>query len=105
VVRSVQKRSRCEDLAPSGRPSTSATEVNIAKVKDIVTDNPHSTLREIATELSVSHKSIHTILTNNLNMCLVAARLVLIDINNPKRSEFSPKTQSHESHSGYARTR
>uniref|UniRef100_A0A2H1WM79 SFRICE_031170 n=1 Tax=Spodoptera frugiperda TaxID=7108 RepID=A0A2H1WM79_SPOFR len=41
-----------EDLPRSGRPSTSATEVNIAKVKKIVTENTHSTLREIATELS-----------------------------------------------------
>lgn len=70
-----------EDLPRSGRPSTSATEVNIAKVKEIVTENPHSTLREIATELSVSHESIRTILTNNLGMKHVAARLVPKDLN------------------------
>lgn len=70
-----------EDLPRSGRPSTSATEVNIAKVKDIVTENPHSTLREIAAELSVSHESIRTILTNHLGMKHVAARLVPKDLN------------------------
>ncbi|CAH2095143.1 unnamed protein product [Euphydryas editha] len=59
-----------------GRPSTSATEVNIAKVKETVTANSYSTLREIAAELFVSHKSIRTILTNHLGMKHVAAQLV-----------------------------
>lgn len=70
-----------EDLPRSGRPSTSATEVNIAKVKEIVTENPHSTLREIAAELFISHESIRTILTNHLGMKHVAARLVPKDLN------------------------
>lgn len=65
-----------EDLPRSGRPSTSATEGNIAKVKEIVTENPHSTLKEIAAELSITHESIRTILTNHLGMKHVAARLV-----------------------------
>ena len=39
-----------EDLARSGRPSTSSTEVNIAKVKEIVTENRHSSLIKIAAE-------------------------------------------------------
>jgi hypothetical protein len=57
-----------EDLHRSGRPSTSATEVNIAKVKEIVSGNPYSTLRQIAAELFVSLESIRTILTNHLGM-------------------------------------
>ncbi|CAG9790513.1 unnamed protein product [Diatraea saccharalis] len=40
-----------EDLPRSGRPSTSATEVNIAKLKEKETENPKSTLSEIANEL------------------------------------------------------
>jgi hypothetical protein len=36
-------RDEMEDLPCSGR-STSATEVNVAKVKEIVTEYPHSTL-------------------------------------------------------------
>ena len=49
-----------EDLPRSGRPSTSSTEVNIAKVKEMVTENRHLSLREIAAELSVSRESIRT---------------------------------------------
>ena len=53
-----------EDLPRSGRPSTSSTEVNIAKVKKMVTENRPLSLREIANELSVSHESILTILND-----------------------------------------
>ena len=42
------------DLPRSGRPSTSSTEVKIAKVKEMVTENRHVSLGEIAAELSVS---------------------------------------------------
>ena len=54
-------RSVVEDLPRSDRPSTSLTEVNIAEVKEMVTENRHLSLREIAVELSVSHESIRTI--------------------------------------------
>ena len=47
-----------EDLPRSGRPSMSSTEVKIAKVKKIVTVNPHLSLRQIAAELSVPHDKI-----------------------------------------------
>ena len=60
----------------SGWPSTSSTEVNIAEVKEIVTKNRHLSLREIAAELFVSHKSIPNILNDYLSMKRVAARLV-----------------------------
>ena len=62
-----------EDLSLSGRLSTSSTEVNIAKVNEMVTENRHLSLREIADELSVSHESIRTILNDCLGMKLVAA--------------------------------
>ena len=68
-----------EDLPRFGGLSTSSTEVNTAKVKDIVTENRHLSLREIAAELSVSHESIRTILNDCLGMKRVAARLVLKD--------------------------
>ena len=48
-----------EDLPHTGRPSTSSTQVNIAKVKEMVTKNRHLSLREIAAELSVSHEYIY----------------------------------------------
>ena len=65
-----------EDLPRSGRPSTSSTEVNIAKVKEMVIQNRHLSLREISAEFSVSQESIRTILNHCLGMKRVAARLV-----------------------------
>ncbi|EGI67902.1 FLJ37770-like protein, partial [Acromyrmex echinatior] len=70
-----------KDLPRSGRPSTSSTEVNIDKVKEMVIENRHFSLREIAAELTVSHESIRTILRDCLGMKRVAARLVPKDLN------------------------
>ena len=70
-----------EDLPRSGRPSTSSTEVNIAKVNEMVTKNRHLSLRKIAAERSVSHELIRTILNDCLGMKRVAARLVPEDLN------------------------
>ena len=69
-----------EDLPRSGRPSTSSTEVNIAKVKEMVTENRHLSLTEVAAVLPVSHESIRTILNDFLGMKRVAARLVSKDL-------------------------
>ena len=65
-----------KDLPRSGRPSTSSTEVNIDKVKEMVTENRYLNLRGIAAELSVSHESIRTILNDCLGMKRAATRLV-----------------------------
>ena len=51
-----------EDLPRSGRTSASLTEINIAKMKEMVTEDRHFSLREIVAELFVSHESICTIL-------------------------------------------
>ena len=65
----------------SGQPSTLSTKVNIAKVKELVTENRNLRLREIVAKLSVSHESIRTILNDCLGMKRVAARLVPKDLN------------------------
>ena len=57
-----------EDLPRSGRPWTSSIEVNIAKVKEMVSENRHLSLREIAAEHYVSHESIRTILNDCLDI-------------------------------------
>ena len=57
-----------EDFPRSGWPSTSSIEVNIAKVKEMVTKNRHLSSREIAPEISVFHESICTVLNNCLGI-------------------------------------
>lgn len=70
-----------EDLPRFGRPSTSSTEENIDKVKEIVMKNRHSSLREMAQDLSISHESVRTILVDVLGMRRVSARLVPKELN------------------------
>ena len=70
-----------EDLPRSSRPSTSSTEVNIAKVQEIVTKNRHLSLRDIAAALSVSHESLRTILNDCFGMKRVAAGLIPKELN------------------------
>ena len=68
-----------EDFPRSVRSSTFSTEVNIAKVKKMVTENRHLSSREIAAELSVSHELIYNTLNNYLGMKRVSALLVSKD--------------------------
>ena len=84
-----------EDLPLSSRSATSSTELNIAEVKETVTENRHLSFREIADELSVSHESIRTILNDYLGMKRVAARLVPKDYLTRLSlwTNFWPKTQ------------
>ncbi|XP_032676163.1 protein GVQW3-like [Odontomachus brunneus] len=72
-----------EDLPRSGRLSTSLTEDNIEKVKEIVLENRYFSLREVAHELNMSHESVRSILVDNLGMRRVAAKLVPKDLNKP----------------------
>ena len=51
-----------EDLPRYGWPSMSSTKANTAKVKEMVNENPHLSLRGIAAALFVSHESVSTIL-------------------------------------------
>ena len=78
-------RDMVEDLPRSSRPSTSSTEVKIAKVKEMVTVNRHLSSTEIATEISASRESIRKILNECLDMKRVAARL-----RHARTSQFRP---------------
>ena len=69
-----------EDMSCSGRPSTSSTYKIIKKVKKIVLDNCHSSLRGIACDLNISHEFVRSILVDILGMRRVAARLVLKEL-------------------------
>ena len=65
-----------EDTPRSGRPSTSSTHGKIEKVEEIVRNNCHSSLREIARDLKISQESVCSILVDILGTRSVAALLV-----------------------------
>lgn len=64
-----------KDLLRFGMPSKSTTKVNITKVTETLTENPHSSLRKIAAELFVSHEAIRSILNNHLGIKHFGTRL------------------------------
>lgn len=74
-------REEVNDLPRSGRPSTSSTEENVDKIKQMVLENRHYSLREIALEMNMSHETARHILVDVLGMRKVAARLVPKDLN------------------------
>ncbi|XP_037959306.1 protein GVQW3-like [Teleopsis dalmanni] len=71
-----------EDLPRSGRPSTSNTKENVAKIKKNVLEHRRKTEKAIACDLNISNGSVHHILYDILSMRRVAARLV------PKHLDF-----------------
>ncbi|CAK9811861.1 Mariner Mos1 transposase [Anthophora quadrimaculata] len=74
-------RTAIDDLSRAGRPSTANTEENVAKAKEIVLKNRRTSLRELASELSIAYGTAQQILVDTLGMRRVAARLVPKDLN------------------------
>ncbi|XP_067122537.1 histone-lysine N-methyltransferase SETMAR-like [Centruroides vittatus] len=69
-------RESVEDDPRSGRPSTAVTEENIDKVHDFVLADRRLKTREIAETTGISVDRVHHILTENLGMTKVSARLL-----------------------------
>ena len=65
-----------EDDKRSGRPSTSTDDPYIDEINTLVRENRHLTVRELAEECGISVGSCHHILTEELKMHRVAAKLV-----------------------------
>ncbi|XP_050934319.1 zinc finger protein 280D [Lates calcarifer] len=69
-------RTSLEDNERSGRPSTSTTPENVQEIERLVRQNRRITIKEIADTVNVSFGTVHTILTSNLNMHRIAAKLM-----------------------------
>uniref|UniRef100_A0A8C4WUG0 Mos1 transposase HTH domain-containing protein n=1 Tax=Eptatretus burgeri TaxID=7764 RepID=A0A8C4WUG0_EPTBU len=69
-------REEVEDDPQSGRPSTSRTMKNIERVKQMVHTDRRLTVRMIAEELSINKDTVWSIITENLEMRKVCAKMV-----------------------------
>uniref|UniRef100_A0A8C4Q6F5 Uncharacterized protein n=1 Tax=Eptatretus burgeri TaxID=7764 RepID=A0A8C4Q6F5_EPTBU len=65
-----------EDYPRSGRPSTIRRADNIERVKQMVRADRRLTVRMIAEELSINKDTVWSIITENLEMCKVCAKMV-----------------------------
>jgi len=76
VQRFQEGREDPKDDARSGRPSTSSGNENIDCVRSLMLSDCRLTVRIIAEELGLGKLSIHTILTEHLDMKKVCAKIV-----------------------------
>ena len=75
VKRFSEGRESVTDEERSGRPATSKTEENIAKVRQIVLENRRLTVRSIAEQVNINRETVRKILTEDLDMRKVCAKM------------------------------
>jgi len=69
-------RESVTDEERSGRPETSRTEANNAKIREIVRENRWLTVRSIAEQVNIDRETVRKILTEDLDMRKVCAKMV-----------------------------
>jgi len=69
-------RESVTDEERSGWPATSRTEENISKVCQIVCENCWLTVRSIAEQVNIDRETVRKILTENIDMRKVCAKMV-----------------------------
>ncbi|GFT28554.1 protein GVQW3 [Trichonephila clavipes] len=72
----LEGRESIEDEPLSGRPSVSKTTENVVRVLDLVRSDRRLTIRMIGEELNLNHTTVHQILTNELKMRKICAKMV-----------------------------
>ena len=65
------------DEERAGRPETRRTEENIAKIRQLVRENRRLTVRSIAEQVNINRETVTKILTEDLDMRKVCAKIVL----------------------------
>jgi predicted transposase YdaD len=76
VTRFSAGRESVTDEERSGRPATSRTKKNIAKVRQIVRENRRLSVRSIAEQANIDRETVRKILTEDLDMRKVCAKMV-----------------------------
>ena len=76
VKRFSEGRESVTDEERSGRPATSRAEENIAKICQIVRENRWLTVRGIAEQVNIDRETVRKILTEDLDMRKVCAKMV-----------------------------
>ena len=76
MKRFAEGRESVTDEERSGRPATSRTEENIAKIRQIVRDNRRLTVRSIAEQVNIDRETVRKILTEDLDMRNVCGKMV-----------------------------
>uniref|UniRef100_A0A0K0ELC2 DUF4817 domain-containing protein n=1 Tax=Strongyloides stercoralis TaxID=6248 RepID=A0A0K0ELC2_STRER len=81
IVEKFNKYGNVADLPRSGRPKTARTDDNIERVRESVTNNKETSLKQRAKELCLSKESLRRIITEDLNF-------------KPYKIQFSEKSEN-----------
>jgi len=73
-------RESVTDEERSGQPATSRTEKNVAKIHQIVNENRWPTVKSIAEQVNIDRETVRKILTEDLDMRKVCAKMVPKDL-------------------------
>ena len=76
MKRFAEGRGSVTDEEGSGWPATSRTEENIVKIRQIVRENRRLTVRNIAEQVNIDRERVRKVLTENLDMRKVCAKMV-----------------------------
>jgi len=82
-------RESVTDEKRSGQPATSRTEENIAKIHEIVCENRRLTVRSIAEQVNLDRETVRKILTEDLYMRKLCAKMVPKELTEDKSKEES----------------
>ena len=72
----LEGREQVEDEPRAGRTSTSKTDDSVERLRSLVTSHRQLTLRMISSELNLNRFTVHQILTQDLYMRKVCAKMV-----------------------------
>ena len=72
----LEGREQVEDELRAGRPSTSKTDDNVERVRSLARSDRRLMLRMISSELNFNRLTVHQILTQDLVMRKVCAKIV-----------------------------
>jgi len=72
----LEGREQVEDEPLAGRPSNSQTDYNVERVRSLVRSDRRLTLRMVSSELNLNRFTVHKILTQDLGMTKVCAKMV-----------------------------
>ena len=87
VKRSSDGRENITDERKSGRPATSRTEENIAKVRQIVRKNRRLAVRSIVEQVYIDRETVRKILAEDLDMRKVCAKMVPKELTEEQNKE------------------
>ncbi|XP_071449362.1 protein GVQW3-like isoform X2 [Hetaerina americana] len=69
-------RESVDDEPRAGRPSTSRTDDNVQRVREVLNSDSRLSVRMIADRIGIDKMTVHTIITENLAMRKICAKLV-----------------------------